>query len=236
MAIDVSRMTPTEMYLQPEQLFLQALHSALFWELGNIRSKFCRNCREWESFILSSSFLDVLLNIIDKKTAPLEGTVVDRAELSSIFEKVATYRLLLLFPIEYFPGKNLSALIRRAMSLDDLLNALPFAQNIAIPRALVVIRVFLKRAHLQGASSITQDSVCFSLHFVARSRTYWAKDNQVSLCILKLLKEQDGIDPSIVEEFRRATLDLTEIYFSLVDPTNTNFFFIPFFTVLLGSC
>ena len=38
--IDISRMTPSGRYLQPEQLFLQVLHSAHFWELRNVRSKF----------------------------------------------------------------------------------------------------------------------------------------------------------------------------------------------------
>ena len=33
------------------------------------------------------------------------------------------------------------------------------------------------------------------------------------------MKEQDGTDPSIVGEFSRATLELTEIYFSLVNQT-----------------
>jgi hypothetical protein len=98
---------------------------------------------------------------LDKKTAPLEGAVIGRLELSSLLEKVATYRLLLFFPVEYFPGKDLSALIKRAMAVDDILNPLPFARNIAIPEALIVIRVFLKRVHLQGGSCIPQDLVCF---------------------------------------------------------------------------
>lgn len=98
---------------------------------------------------------------MDKKTAPLESAVIGRLELSSILEKVVTYQLLLLFPVEYFPGKDLSALIKRAMAVDDILNLLPFARNIAIPGALIVIRVFLKRAHLQGGSCIPQDLVCF---------------------------------------------------------------------------
>lgn len=46
MTIDISRMTPSGKYLQPEQLFLQVLHSAHFWELRNVRSKFVlRACR-----------------------------------------------------------------------------------------------------------------------------------------------------------------------------------------------
>lgn len=139
LAIDVSRKTPSGKYLQPEHLFLQALHSAHFWELRNIRS--------------------VLLDILDKKTAPLDATVIDQLEISSVLDKVATYRLLLLFPMEYFPGKNLSVLIKRAMAVDDMLNPLPFTENKDVPRALIVIRVFLKRAHLQGGPSITQDSV-----------------------------------------------------------------------------
>ena len=102
---------------------------------------------------------------MDKKTAPLDSTIIDQLEFSSILEKVATYRLLLLFPMEYFPGKNLSALIKRAMAVDDILHPLSFSQNTSVPGVLVVIRVFLKRAYLQGGSSITQDSVSFSLLF-----------------------------------------------------------------------
>ena len=162
MAIDISRMTPFGKYLRPEQLFLQVLHSAHFWELRNVRSKFCRSCRKFfYNFVLG-----VLLDILDKKTISLES---DQLELSSILEKVSTYRLLLFFPMEYFPGKNLAALIKRAMAVDDMLNPLPFAQNLTAPGALIVIRLFLKRAYLQGGSSITQDSVCFFSHFVARS-------------------------------------------------------------------
>lgn len=106
-----------------------------------------------------------MLDILDNKTAFLDNSVINRLELSSILEKVATYRLLLFFPMEYFPGKNLSALIKRAMAVDDVLNSLPFVQNPAVPGALIVTRVFLKRAHLQEGSSITQDSVSFSLDF-----------------------------------------------------------------------
>ena len=111
--------------------------------------------------VFLSFLLGVLLDILDKKTAPLESTAIDRQGLSSILEKVATYRLLLFFPMEYFPGKNLAALIKRAMTVDDMLNTLPFAQNMTAPGALIVIRVFLKRAYLQGGSSIIQDSVSF---------------------------------------------------------------------------
>jgi hypothetical protein len=111
--------------------------------------------------VFLSFLLGVLLDILDKKTASLESAATDRLELSSILEKVATYRLLLFFPMEYFPGKNLAALIKRAMAVDDMLNPLPFAQNMTAPGALIVIRVFLKRAYLQGGSSIVQDPVCF---------------------------------------------------------------------------
>ena len=104
--------------------------------------------------------LGVLLDILDKKTASLESAAIDQLELPSILEKVATYRLLLFFPMEYFPGKNLAALIKRAMAVDDMINLLPFAQNTTAPGALMLIRVFLKCAYLQGGSSITQDSVC----------------------------------------------------------------------------
>lgn len=157
-AIDISRMTPSGRYLQPEQLFLQALHSAHFWELRNVRSKFEES--RVGKFILTS-LPGVLLDILDKETAPLDSTVIDRLELSSILKKVVTYRLLLFFPMEYFPGKNLSALIKRAMAVDDLLNPLPFSRHTVVPGALIVIRVFLKRAHLQGGSSITLDTVSF---------------------------------------------------------------------------
>ena len=111
--------------------------------------------------VFLSFLLGVLLDILDKKTAPLESTAIDRQGLSSILEKVATYRLLLFFPMEYFPGKNLATLIKRAMAVDDMLNPLPFTQNMTAPGALIVIRVFLKRAYLQGGSSIIQDSVSF---------------------------------------------------------------------------
>ena len=122
--------------------------------------------------VFLSFLLGVLLDILNKKTAYLEKAAIDRLELSSILEKVVTYRLLLFFPVEYFPGKNLAALIKRAMAVDDMLNPLPFSQNTTAPGALIVIRVFLKRAYLQGGSSITQDSVCFSSPFVAQIFTY----------------------------------------------------------------
>ena len=122
--------------------------------------------------VFLSFLLGVLLDILDKKTASLESAAIDRLEISSVLDKVATYRLLLFFPMEYFPGKNLAALIKRAVIVDDMLNPLPFAQNMTAPGALIVIRVFLKRAYLQGGSSITQDSVCFFSHFVAQSFTY----------------------------------------------------------------
>lgn len=102
-----------------------------------------------------------------KKTLSLESAAIDQLELSSILEKVAIYRFLLYFPMEYFPGKNLAALIKRAMAVDDKLNLLPFAQNSTAPEALIVIRVFLKRAYLHGGSSITQDSVCLFSNVVA---------------------------------------------------------------------
>ena len=129
----------------------------------------CRSCRECKFL---SFLLGVLLDILDKKTASLESAAIDRLELSSVLDKVATYRLLLFFPMEYFPGKNLAALIKRVVIVDDMLNPLPFAQNMTAPGALIVIRVFLKRAYLQGGSSITQDSVCFFSHFVAQNFTY----------------------------------------------------------------
>ena len=97
---------------------------------------------------------------MDKKTVSLENAAIDQLELSSILEKVSTYRLLMFFPMEYFPGKNLAALIKRAMAVDDMLNSLPFAQSLTAPGALIVIRVFIKRAYLHGGSFITQDSVC----------------------------------------------------------------------------
>lgn len=109
---------------------------------------------------------------MEKKTISLESAAIDQLELSSILEKVATYRLLLFFPMEYFPGKNLAALIKRAIAVDDMLISLPFAQNPTAPGALIVIRVFLKRAYLQGGSSITQDSVCLFSNFVAQTFTY----------------------------------------------------------------
>ena len=112
--------------------------------------------------VFLSFLLGVLLDILDKKTVTLESATIDRLQLSSILERVATYRLLLFFPMEYFPGKNLAALIKRAVAADDMLNLLPFAQNTTAPGALIVIRVFLKRAYLQGGLSINQDSVCFS--------------------------------------------------------------------------
>ena len=109
---------------------------------------------------------------MDKKTVSLESAAIDQLELSSILEKVATYRLLLFFPMEYFPGKNLAALIKRAMAVDDILNPLPFAENPTAPEALIVIRVFLKRAYLQGGSFFNQDSVCLFSQFLAQSFTY----------------------------------------------------------------
>lgn len=111
--------------------------------------------------VILSLLLGVLLDILDQKTAPLEDAVIDRLEISSILEKVATYRLILFFPMEYLSGKILSSLTKRAMVVDNMLNPLPFAQSTTIPGALIVIRVFLRRAQLQGGSSMTQDSVCF---------------------------------------------------------------------------
>lgn len=53
--IDISRMIPPGRYLQPEQLFLQALHSAHFWELRNVRSKFIGPSRLRNNYFITSS-------------------------------------------------------------------------------------------------------------------------------------------------------------------------------------
>ncbi|KAF8168340.1 Urb2/Npa2 family-domain-containing protein [Crassisporium funariophilum] len=194
LAVDVTPAAAPEKGLQSEQLWLQNLRSAQFWEFRNIRTAF--------------------LDFLDEITAPLDPSNPKQPKVSLILEVVKIYRLLLFLPPEYFSWQTFSNLIKRGLAADLALGRLPISQNQAVPEALIVLRVFLKRAYVHSGS-VSQES-----------------DEESSEFLSHLLKEPHSLSHSIKEDFFRATLDLTEIYFTKLLKASSKSGSTPMLTVL----
>ncbi|KAF8971580.1 hypothetical protein BDZ97DRAFT_1650961 [Flammula alnicola] len=124
--------------MQPEQLLMEVLHSAQFWEFPRIRN--------------------VFLDILDKTTSALDSTHLKLPKTISILEKVSLYQHLLFFPMEYFSWQLLNDLIKRSLNADVVLSCSSSSSKQPVAEALIVLRVFLKRAYVY-CGSVAQDSV-----------------------------------------------------------------------------
>ncbi|KAF9480438.1 hypothetical protein BDN70DRAFT_931712 [Pholiota conissans] len=162
--------------IRPEQLLLEIVHSAQFFEFSRIR--------------------DVFLDLLEKMTASLDPSVAKLPKTSTMLEKVAVYRHLLFFPMEYFSWPLLNDLIARAMSADVALNRSISSRKHGVAEGLTVLRVFLKRAYVY-CGSIGQDS-----------------NKDTSDFLVSLLKDSIAVEDTIKVDFTKATIDLVEVYLS----------------------
>ncbi|KAJ7431795.1 hypothetical protein B0H11DRAFT_836888 [Mycena galericulata] len=99
---------PGALDLDATSLLLNALSSAEFWELSNLRAAILAFADE-----ATSALTDIDSNI----------TVHDRATIFS------TYQLLLMFPVEYIPRVSRTEMVRRAVNADILCNTLTGAND-----------------------------------------------------------------------------------------------------------
>ncbi len=143
--------------MQPEQLLLEILHSAQFFEFPNIRCTFSPSYPKILYYRAYPIYAAVFLELIGNITTRLDPSATKPPKISSMLEKVAIYRHLLLFSMEYFSWPLLNDLINRALTSDVAL-AKTSSQKQGIAEALIVLRVFLQRAYIY-CGSIGQDSV-----------------------------------------------------------------------------
>ncbi|KAJ3508060.1 hypothetical protein NLJ89_g5963 [Agrocybe chaxingu] len=179
MAINLSMTPHPGQTMLPEDLLMQILHSAQFWEFRNIR--------------------DVFVDLLQETTAPLDNVESKPKKTSIILEKASIYRLLLFFPVDYFSLQTLGHLIKCALQADFALTQQPSGVEDAAMETLTFLRVFLKRAYghsvSRGQELIQSTNV---LHFLDERN---AQDEQfrdefikvtldlIDLHFAKLLKE-----------------------------------------------
>ncbi|KAJ7139899.1 Urb2/Npa2 family-domain-containing protein [Mycena epipterygia] len=123
---NVGEYAPVALRLNAASLLLNALSSAQFWELHNVRT--------------------AILTFADEATSPLADpnlklTADDRTAVFS------TYQLLLMFPIEYMSRTIRTELVRRAVNADILYNSLKDVYS-----AVTVVRVFIQNVSLYVGS------------------------------------------------------------------------------------
>ncbi|CAA7264694.1 unnamed protein product [Cyclocybe aegerita] len=175
MAINLSVTSRSGRIMLPEDLLIQLLHSAQFWEFRNIR--------------------DVFVDLLRETTAPLDNVDSKPKKISAILEKASIYRLFLFFPVDYFSPRTLGHLTKYALQADFALTQPPSSVGDATVEALILLRVFLKRAYAYSGSrgqEPIQDQSTDVLHF---------------------LNERHTQNERFRDEFIRVTLDLTDIYF-----------------------
>lgn len=94
-------------------------------------------------------FLVALLAFINGATVGLD----EISNMSQISSVIPTYRLLLLFPMEYISRPNRAELTKRAITADlFLIHSLKYSDDVTTDtlRALVVLRTFLNRVFSHG--------------------------------------------------------------------------------------
>lgn len=126
--------------LSPHSVLINALRSAQFWELANIRGAL------FTVLVEETSSLDKLDPLIYFSTQPLPQ--IPSADTNRLRRCIFTYELLLLVPNEYLPRALRQDLVRRAMAADAILSQMKDdnteVQNFRIP-SLTVVRTTLKR-------------------------------------------------------------------------------------------
>lgn len=142
--------------IQAGGLLVQILRSAEFWELPNIRCKCFSNLM---NLSIKHFFQAVFLDLLDVSTSSLHSSEGKVSKTAKVVEKVAVYRLLLFFPLEYLSWQLLNDLIKRALDADLILSDSPSAsRKETVGQAIVTLRIFLKRAYIYSGS-VAQESV-----------------------------------------------------------------------------
>ncbi|KDR84752.1 hypothetical protein GALMADRAFT_217814 [Galerina marginata CBS 339.88] len=149
MTIDPAPGCHSSQQMQPEQVLIDILHSAQFWEFRNIQSGF--------------------LTLLDQMTGSLDTGNAKRPKLSFILDKVSIFRCILFFPMEYFSWQLLNGLIKRCLVADSILTSFLPIENGEVTEGLIMLRVFLKRAYSYCGSvghDANQESSEFLIHLL----------------------------------------------------------------------
>ncbi|KAG5639320.1 hypothetical protein H0H81_004523 [Sphagnurus paluster] len=126
--------------LQAQTLLLQTLGCAQVWELPRFRVAF--------------------LEHLNEAVSDLDGAALDSNDPIWISTIVATYRLLLLLPIEYLPRSARAEFARRALVLDTYLT-----EGSSTQEHLMVPRVFLNRIFLHNhTTDQSMQNLCATLN------------------------------------------------------------------------
>ncbi|KAJ7492845.1 Urb2/Npa2 family-domain-containing protein [Mycena latifolia] len=120
---------PVAPRLNATTLLLDALSSAQFWELPNVRTAFLAFADE-----ATSTLADPCPRIPPDRRATV----------------LSTYQLLLMFPIEYMPRTIRTELIRRAVNADIIYDSLTDAKDVC--SAVTVVRLFIHNISLYVGS------------------------------------------------------------------------------------
>ncbi|TFK41397.1 Urb2/Npa2 family-domain-containing protein [Crucibulum laeve] len=192
MSIKVDSTVPSSTSgLRPQDLLMRTLRSAQFWELHNVRT--------------------VFLAYLTETTSPLETkNFSEKIKPSHVSDIVSVYRLLLLFPVEYFSRSSRADFIKRALAADVVISELSTGKHYSedfLQEALIILRVFLKRM-FSHAGAVEQQS-----------------NEELAMFLEHLIEPKETIS-SPNKEFISATLDLVELYLSellkLSQKTSTN--------------
>lgn len=101
---------------------------------------------------------DVFLDLLKEMTLDTASSSVQNFSVQTLLEIASLYRLLLLFPMEYFSWQVLSGLIKSALGASSAVVNMSDSLDKDFAEGVVVFRVFLKRAH--GNSGLGSDTVC----------------------------------------------------------------------------
>ncbi|KAJ7786075.1 Urb2/Npa2 family-domain-containing protein [Mycena metata] len=149
-----------ETRLDSTSLLLSALSSAQFWELPNLRAAVL-------------SFVDEVTSVLADPQVKLKTN--DRALILS------TYRLLLVFPIEYMSRTIRTELVRRAVNADLLFSTLDTKEDLSP----AVFRVFIQNVSLY-LGSVDQPISNLSLylkHLIQRNTSTQVPQNYTAVTL-----------------------------------------------------
>ncbi|KAF9560209.1 hypothetical protein CPC08DRAFT_690317 [Agrocybe pediades] len=209
LSVKVNPVRVTTQQIQPEQLLMQLLHSAQFWEFHNIRN--------------------VFLAILDKAIASINSSELQSGKPSTV-QNASIYRYLLFFPLEYFSSQILNDMVKHAVAVDVCLSGLESPVDSEVTEALIIIRGFLKRAYAYIGSvdqEQGEESSEFLIHLLkstpseAELATEFTRAtlDLVELYLLKLLKvAKKNRTNAIIEVLRTFSAGLFSVstdFFSL---------------------
>ncbi|KAF8078378.1 Urb2/Npa2 family-domain-containing protein [Lyophyllum atratum] len=135
--------------LQARTLLLQTLDSAQFWELPKIR-------------VIVLEYIGKVISAPDE-----DGSNISGASISGV---ISAYRLLLIFPVEYFSRSSRAEFTRRALTLDRLILGRNKQPELKYEH-LTVLRAFLGRVFSSTSSSdLSIRNICDALDHLMSSQ------------------------------------------------------------------